>query len=111
MPFTVAIGKRMVQGRLVETRHNRARLRRPKPHVKVQYLESDFADLFRYGLAGLSPGWAGGRVRRMQHQLALSALAAQDDEFQRLRRQLNPALLPEQHQGNDVFDVVPLRRP
>ncbi|CAL9613577.1 hypothetical protein SUDANB6_05698 [Streptomyces sp. enrichment culture] len=55
VPFTAATGKRMVQGRLVETRHNRARLRRPKPHVKVQYLESDFADLFRYGLAGLGP--------------------------------------------------------
>ncbi|MEU6676949.1 hypothetical protein [Streptomyces sp. NPDC046925] len=55
VPFTVATGKRMVQGRLVETRHNRARLRRPKPHVKVQYLEPDFADLFRYGLAGLGP--------------------------------------------------------
>ncbi|WP_030617088.1 integrase [Streptomyces sclerotialus] len=55
VPFTVATGKRMVQGRLVETRHNRARLRRPKPHVKVQYLESDFANLFRYGLAGLGP--------------------------------------------------------
>ncbi|MFE4335701.1 hypothetical protein ACFRQM_41845 [Streptomyces sp. NPDC056831] len=40
---------------MVETRHNRARLRRPKPHVKVQYLESDFAGLFRYGLAGLGP--------------------------------------------------------
>ncbi|MFF9392038.1 hypothetical protein [Streptomyces griseoluteus] len=55
VPFTVITGKRMVQGRLVEIRHNRARLRRPKPHVKVQYLESDFADLFRYGLAGLGP--------------------------------------------------------
>ncbi|MFE2936130.1 hypothetical protein [Streptomyces sp. NPDC059278] len=55
VPFTVATGRRMVQGRLVETRHNRARLPRPKPYVKVQYLESDFAGLFRYGLAGLGP--------------------------------------------------------
>ncbi|WP_158712327.1 hypothetical protein [Streptomyces sp. NRRL F-5135] len=55
VPFTVATGKRMVQGRLVEARYNRARLRRPKPHVKVQHLGSDFADLFRYGLAGLGP--------------------------------------------------------
>ncbi|MFE5767657.1 hypothetical protein ACFQ7O_04780 [Streptomyces sp. NPDC056485] len=55
VPFTVATGRRMVQGRLVETRRNRARLRRPKPHVKVQYLESDFAGLFRLGLAGLGP--------------------------------------------------------
>ncbi|MFE4874899.1 hypothetical protein [Streptomyces sp. NPDC056682] len=54
VPFTVATGKRMVQGRLVETRRNQAR-GRPKPHVKVQYLESDFAGLFRYGLAGLGP--------------------------------------------------------
>ncbi|WP_233273661.1 hypothetical protein [Streptomyces broussonetiae] len=59
VPFTVTTGKRMEQGRLVETRHNRARLRRPKPHVKVQYLESDFAVLFRYGLAMPGVRWAG----------------------------------------------------
>ncbi|RKT09854.1 hypothetical protein BX285_6964 [Streptomyces sp. 1114.5] len=55
VPFTVAVGKRMVQGRLVETERNQARMRRPKPHVTVQYLEADFAGLFRYGLAGLGP--------------------------------------------------------
>jgi hypothetical protein len=31
VPFTVGTGERMVQGRLVEARHNRARLRRPTP--------------------------------------------------------------------------------
>jgi hypothetical protein len=55
VPFTVAVGKRMVQGRFVETWRNRARTRRPKPHVKLQYLAPDFADLFRHGLAGLGP--------------------------------------------------------
>lgn len=55
VPFTLAVGKRMVHGRLMEMGRNLARLRRPKPHVTVQYLEADFADLFRYGLAGLGP--------------------------------------------------------
>ncbi|MFE2937311.1 site-specific integrase [Streptomyces sp. NPDC059278] len=55
VPFTLAVGKRMVQGRIEETRRNRAQTRRPKAHVTVQYLASDFADLFRYGLAGLGP--------------------------------------------------------
>ncbi|MER6692247.1 site-specific integrase [Streptomyces minutiscleroticus] len=54
-PFTVAVGKRMMQGRFMETRRNRARTRRPKPHVRLQYLAPDFADLFRHGLAGLGP--------------------------------------------------------
>ncbi|WP_073503104.1 site-specific integrase [Actinacidiphila paucisporea] len=55
VPFTVGTGIRMVEGRLVETGRNLARLRRVKPHVKVQYLESDFAELFCRGLAGLDP--------------------------------------------------------
>ncbi|MGY0055137.1 hypothetical protein ACWY4P_00885 [Streptomyces sp. LZ34] len=55
VPFTLATGMRMVEGRLVETGRNLARLRRVKPHVKVRYLESDFAGLFCRGLAGLGP--------------------------------------------------------
>ncbi|MFJ3840608.1 hypothetical protein ACIPY6_34580 [Streptomyces sp. NPDC090054] len=47
VPFTVAAGRRMVQGRLVETRRNRARLRRPKSHVKVQYRRKSLAALVR----------------------------------------------------------------
>jgi hypothetical protein len=47
---------RMVDGRLVRGDRNLARLRRPKPHVKIQYLEADFAELFCHGLAGLGPG-------------------------------------------------------
>jgi integrase len=53
VPFTLATGMRMVEGRLVETGRNLARLRRVKPHVKVQYLEADFVELFCRGLAGL----------------------------------------------------------
>lgn len=56
VPFTQAVGMRMVDGRLVQGERNLARLRRPKPHVKIQYLEGDFAELFCHGLAGLGPG-------------------------------------------------------
>jgi site-specific recombinase XerD len=55
VPFTQAVGVRMVDGRLVDKGRNLARLRRVKPHVKVQYLEADFAELFCHGLAGLGP--------------------------------------------------------
>lgn len=55
VPFTQAVGVRMVDGRLVEVGRNLAKLRRPKPHTKVQYLEADFAELFCHGLAGLGP--------------------------------------------------------
>ncbi|MEU4495995.1 hypothetical protein AB0F96_21730 [Streptomyces sp. NPDC023998] len=50
------------------------------------------------------------------HQLALSALAAKDDELQRLRRQLStfggmaPAPVPGQQHGDDATGVVPLYR-
>lgn len=50
------------------------------------------------------------------HQLALSALAAKDDELQRLRRQLStfggmaPPPVPGQQQGDDATGVVPLHR-
>ncbi|MET9454583.1 site-specific integrase [Streptomyces canus] len=55
VPFTQAVGVRMVAGRRVDTGRNLARLRRAKQHVKVQYLEADFAELFCRGLAGLGP--------------------------------------------------------
>ncbi|WP_380286544.1 tyrosine-type recombinase/integrase [Kitasatospora purpeofusca] len=56
VPFTMATGMRMVEGRLVSGQRNLARLRRPKPHVKIQYLDADFAELFCWALAGLGPG-------------------------------------------------------
>lgn len=55
VPFTQAVGVRMVDGRLVEVGRNLAKLRRPKPHTTVQFLETDFAELFCHGLAGLGP--------------------------------------------------------
>ncbi|WP_346167727.1 hypothetical protein [Streptomyces javensis] len=51
-----------------------------------------------------------------RHRLLLSALAAKDDELQRLRRELStfshtsPAPAPEPRQGDDTSGVVPLPR-
>lgn len=51
-----------------------------------------------------------------RHQLALSVLAAKDDELQRLRRELStfsrtsPAPVSGQRQGDDAKGVVPLPR-
>lgn len=53
---------------------------------------------------------------REGHQLALSALAAKDDELLRLRRQMSTfggmglAPVPRQQQGDDAMGVVPLHR-
>ncbi|MET7695249.1 hypothetical protein ABZT06_46415 [Streptomyces sp. NPDC005483] len=55
VPFTLM---RMVDGRLVQGERNLARLRQPRPHVKIHYLEKDFAELFCHGLAGSGPGRA-----------------------------------------------------
>ncbi|MFJ8968609.1 hypothetical protein ACIRJ3_04245 [Streptomyces anulatus] len=53
---------------------------------------------------------------RERHQLALSVLAAKEDELQRLRRELStfsrtsPTPVPELRQGDATFGVVPLPR-
>jgi site-specific recombinase XerD len=58
VPFTYAMARRIVEGQLVEVRRNLAKVRAPKPHTTIKYLESDFAELFVRGLEGLLPDGA-----------------------------------------------------
>ncbi|MFJ8757825.1 site-specific integrase [Streptomyces cyaneofuscatus] len=55
VPFSYRMGKRMADGVLVEVKRNLAKLRQPRPHTTIKYLEWDFAELFVRALAGLGP--------------------------------------------------------
>lgn len=54
-PFTYGMGRRMAEGRLVEVRRNLAKVRAPKPHTRIKYLEREFVELFVRALEGLLP--------------------------------------------------------
>ncbi|MCX5357280.1 hypothetical protein OG864_00590 [Streptomyces sp. NBC_00124] len=53
VPFTYRAGKKVADGVLVEVERNLAKLRTPRPHTSVKYLERDFSELFVRALAGL----------------------------------------------------------
>ncbi|HEY3690542.1 MAG TPA: site-specific integrase [Pseudonocardiaceae bacterium] len=55
VPFTYATAKRLIGGQLTGVRRNLAKVRAPKPHTTIKYLEADFADLFVGVLEGLLP--------------------------------------------------------
>ncbi|MGW6413836.1 site-specific integrase [Streptomyces sp. NPDC055055] len=55
VPFNYRVGRRMADGVLVEVERNLSKLRTPRPHTTIKYLERDFAELFVRGLAGLGP--------------------------------------------------------
>ncbi|MFD4258677.1 site-specific integrase [Streptomyces sp. NPDC058534] len=55
VPFTYRMGKRMADGVLVDVERNLARVRSPRPHTSIKYMEQDFCRLFVCGLAGLEP--------------------------------------------------------
>lgn len=55
VPFTYAMGVRLADGVVKEVERNLAKVRAPKPHTTIKYLEADFADLFIKALAGLRP--------------------------------------------------------
>ena len=54
-PFTYKTARALFGGTSREMTVNLARRRHPKPHVRIRYLEPDFAALFLQGLAGLAP--------------------------------------------------------
>lgn len=55
VPFTYRMGKRIADGVLVDVERNLARVRGPRPHTSIKYMERDFCDLFVCALAGLEP--------------------------------------------------------
>ncbi|MBV9448310.1 MAG: site-specific integrase [Streptosporangiaceae bacterium] len=58
VPFTYTWAKRFVHGEARTVRRNLAKLKGPKPHATIKYLESDFAELFVRALEGLLPDGA-----------------------------------------------------
>jgi len=54
-PFTYKTARALFDGTSREVTVNLASRRCPKPHVRIRYLEPDFAALFLQGLAGLAP--------------------------------------------------------
>lgn len=55
VPFTYRMGKRIADGALVNIERNLARVRGPRPHTTIKYMEQDFCALFVRALAGLEP--------------------------------------------------------
>jgi site-specific recombinase XerD len=53
VPFTFVRGRRRVRDEMVEVARNTAKLRAPKPHATIRYLEREFADMLLRALAGL----------------------------------------------------------
>lgn len=58
VPFTYIWAKRFLNGEVRTVRRNLAKLRGPKPHTTIKYLEADFAELFVRTLEGLLPDGA-----------------------------------------------------
>ncbi|MGY6657647.1 hypothetical protein ACXIZN_36350 [Amycolatopsis sp. TRM77291] len=99
VPFTYTLGRRMVDGAVREYEWNNAKLRAPKPHSTIKYLEQDFADLFVKALAGLLPDGSPDeayRGRELGRNAAMGRLARSSG----LRRQEFTYLL--------VYEVPPL---
>lgn len=87
VPFTYVVGQRMGRDHVVEVMRNTAKLRAPKRHVTVKYLEADFARMFLHALAGLCPdgsrdngfaGWEVGRNAAMGGLVLASGLRRQE---------------------------------
>jgi integrase len=101
VPFTFGTAKRIVQGRLIEVRRNMAKIRAPKAHTTIKYLEQDFADLLVRVVEGLlpdgspDPGYRGhhpGRNAAMVRLVLSSGLRRQ--EFTHLLAPEIPPLPP-----------------
>jgi site-specific recombinase XerD len=54
-PFTYAVARRVADGAVREYRRNLAKVRAPKPHTRIKYLEAEFAEMFVRALGGLQP--------------------------------------------------------
>ncbi|MGH9066836.1 MAG: tyrosine-type recombinase/integrase [Acidimicrobiales bacterium] len=77
-PFTYKTARALFDGTGREVRVNLAVRRTPKPHVTIKYLESDFVQLFLWGLRGLGPGGVqdpGFRGRELARNAAVGGLA------------------------------------
>ncbi|GAA3123642.1 hypothetical protein [Nonomuraea salmonea] len=101
VPFSYKQGLRLLNGVPREYEYNLAKVRQPKPHTTIKYLEPDFAELFVKALAGLRPDGTsddGYRGRELGRNAAMGELVLATG----LRRQEFTHLL--------VYEVPPLPR-
>ncbi|TSB26604.1 site-specific integrase [Streptomyces benahoarensis] len=75
VPFSYRAGKRMADGVLVEAERNLAKMRTPRPHTSIKYLERDFSELFVRVLAGLDPNGEPDRQYRGREGARNSSMA------------------------------------
>ncbi|MGW5155767.1 tyrosine-type recombinase/integrase [Nonomuraea wenchangensis] len=101
VPFTYKHGLRLLDGVPREYEYNMAKVRQPKPHTTIKYLEPDFTEMFVKALAGLRPDGTpddGYRGRELGRNAAMAKLVLASG----LRRQEFTHLL--------VYEVPPLPR-
>jgi site-specific recombinase XerD len=78
-PFTYATARRVAEGVVWEYRRNLAKVRAPKPHTTIKYLEAEFVTLFVRALGGLRPDGAADdsfRGRYLGRNAAMGELVA-----------------------------------
>jgi site-specific recombinase XerD len=78
-PFTYATARRVAEGAVREYRRNLAKVRAPKPHTTIKYLEAEFVRLFVRALGGLRPDGAADelfRGRYLERNAAVGELVA-----------------------------------
>lgn len=103
VPFTFVTGHRIADGVVETVQRNAAKLRTPKPHATIKYLERDFADVFVRALAGLDPDGepdAGFRGREVARNAAMGRLVLasglRSQEFTHLTVHELPPLPPRE---------------
>ncbi|MGW3926488.1 site-specific integrase [Streptomyces microflavus] len=104
VPFTYRMGKRMAHGVLVDVEINHAKLRQPRPHTTIKYLEWDFAELLVRALAGLGPdGEPDTRYRRVREGARNAAMG---------KLVISSGLRSQEFTYLTIYEVPPLpRRP
>ncbi|GGZ63754.1 integrase [Streptomyces rubiginosohelvolus] len=102
VPFTYRMGKRMAHGVMVDVEINQAKLRQPRPHTTIKYLEWDFAELFVRALAGLGPdGEPDMRFRRVREGARNAAMG---------KLVISSGLRSQEFTHLTIYEVPPLPR-
>jgi site-specific recombinase XerD len=111
VPFTYGAGRRFADGRLVEVRRNLAKVRAPKAHTRVKYLEREFMELFVRALEGLLPDGSPDPAFRGLHPGRNAAMARFVLASGLRRQEFTHLLVHEVPPLPAAPNVVPIRLP
>ncbi|MFI0219978.1 hypothetical protein [Streptomyces lydicus] len=95
------MGKRIADGVLDDVERNLARVRPPRPHTSIKYMEQDFCELFIRGLAGLEPDGTPDRRYRGRERARNAAMG----DFV-----LSSGLRSQEFTHLTIYEVPPLPR-